>query len=280
MYLEALDEKERKAKIAEKQARSASFISNDTPQEQILSESANTNEPANNNENQQEANDSPEEKSCCWIKCGKKNTDKKQSLTRKALIQSSMYIVTFFVTYSSVIIVFLLLEFNGGNVPIWIRWLQSALYPLNGLFTMLIYTRPKVQQVRRNFPEIADLSYIILLLLVIFSGGETPKEIDLGSSYYREEYPDEHEEQNFFNDDDHHINTQDQQVIDELFAKYQISSVGDDDSIFAKIGKVSKVIRLSKAESRYGRSGNVSAGDNGISYDEGVNSFNSSVMGT
>ncbi|GFH53211.1 predicted protein [Chaetoceros tenuissimus] len=144
---------------------------------------------------------------------------------------------------------------------------------------MLIYTRPKAQQVRRNFPEIADLPYFVLLLIVIFSGGETPKEIDLGSSYYREENPDEHE-QNFFDDDDHHINTQDQEAIDDLYAKYQISSVGDDNSIFAKIGKVSKVIRLSKAESRYGRSGNMSAGDNGISYDEGVNSFNSSVMGT
>lgn len=57
--------------------------------------------------------------------------------------------------------------------------------------------------------------------------------------------------------------------------------MGDDDSIFAKIGKVSKVIRLSsKAESRHGRSGNVSAGDDGISYDQGVNGLNSSVMDT
>ncbi|GFH53386.1 predicted protein [Chaetoceros tenuissimus] len=145
---------------------------------------------------------------------------------------------------------------------------------------MLIYTRPKVQQVRRNFPEIAHMNYVVHLLIVIFSGGETPKEIDLGSSYYREEGSTDENEQNFI-DDDHHINTQDQQAIDDLFAKYQISSVGDDDSIFAKIGKVSKVIRLSsKKESSRGRSGNVSAGDNGISYDEGVNSFNSSVMDT
>ena len=141
---------------------------------------------------------------------------------------------------------------------------------------MLIYTRPKVQQVRRNFPEIADLSYIVLLLIVIFSGGETPKEIDLGSSYDQEGSTDENE-QNFV-DDDHHINTQDQKAIDELFAKYQVASVGSDDSIFAKIGKVSKIIRLSKADSRNGGSGNVSAGDNGISYEQGVSSFNSSVM--
>jgi hypothetical protein len=179
-----------------------------------------------------------------------------------------MYVISFLVAYTLPIFLFV-----GGNVPIWLRTLHSTFFPLNGLFTMLIYTRPKVQQVRRNFPEIEDASYVCLLLIVIFSGGETPKEIDLGSSYHQAD----ESEQNFV-DDDHHINTQDQKAIDELFAKYQVSSVGSDDSIFAKIGKVSKVLRLSKAESRHGGLGNVSAGDNGISYEQGVSSFNSSVM--
>lgn len=35
---------------------------------------------------------------------------------------------------------------------------------------------------KRTFPEIADEPYVILLLVVIFSGGECPKEIDIYSS--------------------------------------------------------------------------------------------------
>ena len=133
---------------------------------------------------------------------------------------------------------------------------------------MLIFTRPKVQHVRRKFPEIAHLPYIVLLLIVIFSGGETPKEIDLGSSYEEESVVTDGNEGGFV--DDERINTQDQRAIDESYAKYQISSVGDDESIFCKIRNVSKAIRMSKVR-------NVDDEDD-ISHDEGVHSFNSSVM--
>ena len=134
---------------------------------------------------------------------------------------------------------------------------------------MLIFTRPKVQQVRRKFPEIAHLPYIVLLLIVIFSGGETPKEIDLGSSYEEESVVTDGNEGGFV--DDERINTQDHRAIDELYAKYQISSVGDDDSIFCKIRNVSTAIRSSKVRN--------TDDEDGISHEEeGVHSFNSSVM--
>ncbi|GFH53409.1 hypothetical protein CTEN210_09885 [Chaetoceros tenuissimus] len=214
--------------------------------------------------------------------CGCRRNKTHNTLTRQALVQSSFYIVTFLIIYSLPTITYTVNEWYG-KIPTWFLWIPSILYPVNGLFTMLIFTRPKVQHVRRKFPEIAHLPYIVLLLIVIFSGGETPKEIDLGSSYEEESVVTDGHEQGFV--DDNRINTQDQHVLDELAANYQISSVGDDDSIFVKIRNASRAIRMNKANgseiSRQERLGEANARavvDDGISLNEGDDSLNSSVM--
>lgn len=53
---------------------------------------------------------------------------------------------------------------------------NSTIYPLGGLFNILVYTRPAVAVLRRRYPE---FSRFRALLLVIKAGGEVPED-DLG----------------------------------------------------------------------------------------------------
>ena len=61
----------------------------------------------------------------------------------------------------------------------WVLWaLLSIFWPLGGLFNILIYTRPKVAATRTEHPEHAHSSWFVIVLFVIFSGGEVPTEIN------------------------------------------------------------------------------------------------------
>lgn len=120
------------------------------------------------NENGEEG--AREEEETAAIKYAKQAMELK--LTKSAIVQSSLYIVSFFFVYSAPCIAIL----SGSMHSETMFWVISIFLPLGGLFNMIIYTRPKVKAVRKVLP---DLSRFIGFLAVLISGGETPNLIDI-----------------------------------------------------------------------------------------------------
>lgn len=97
-----------------------------------------------------------------------------QSLAMQSLVQSSLYIFAYFLTYSFPIL-HVAMRLAGVNRPPWMLIIGSIFWPLGGLFNILIYTRPKVSAVRIMRPEFAhSSSWFRIFLLVVISGGEVP----------------------------------------------------------------------------------------------------------
>ncbi|GFH53212.1 predicted protein [Chaetoceros tenuissimus] len=117
MHLEALDQEQRRRNIQNSQEITT------TGEEKVHPKEQGSNQPEEANIDEETSG----KKSCCWVKCGKKENKKaKRSLTRKALIQSSMYIISFLVAYSLPIAVTGISEAKG-KVPMWLRWLQNII---------------------------------------------------------------------------------------------------------------------------------------------------------
>ena len=98
-------------------------------------------------------------------------------LTKQALHQSMLYILAFFSSWLSPLI--LVIQINFLDIieeQEWRFWLAAILTPLTGVFNILIYTRPKVFKLKEIIP---DASYIELLTVIIVSGGEIPSMADL-----------------------------------------------------------------------------------------------------
>lgn len=96
-------------------------------------------------------------------------------LTKSAIVQSSLYIFAFFFVYCGPV-VGLATGYRHSEI---IFWWVSIFYPLGGLFNMIIYTRPKVQAVRK---VVADLPRLLAFIIILVSGGETPNIMDLMAS--------------------------------------------------------------------------------------------------
>lgn len=77
-------------------------------------------------------------------------------------------------------------RFSGSNVPEANFWLTSIFYPIGGFLNMLIYTRPKVQALKKVEPQ---LPIIVCFMSVILAGGEVPSLVDYDLSIQR--YADE-----------------------------------------------------------------------------------------
>ena len=99
-----------------------------------------------------------------------------RSLSTESLIQSSLYILAFALSYSC-FLVNIIVTAKGRHQPLWTFWVISFLWPLGGLSNIFIYSRPKVSVLRRRYP---DASTFILYLVVVLNGGNTPLEIDFG----------------------------------------------------------------------------------------------------
>jgi len=99
-----------------------------------------------------------------------------QVIAMQSLVQSGMYIVSFFLVYSAVISI-MVMSVAGISPPNWVIWDVSIFWPLGGFFNILIYTRPKVAAMRKTYPEYAHMSWFILFLVVVFSGGEVPTDM-------------------------------------------------------------------------------------------------------
>jgi len=90
---------------------------------------------------------------------------------RETLIQAVLYVCAFLLSYAFQII---LSTFNLAGVSYSVAFsiIISILYPLGGLFNILIYTRPKVDQLRISH---TNLSWLRAFLLVIKAGNEVPE---------------------------------------------------------------------------------------------------------
>jgi len=100
------------------------------------------------------------------------------SLAKQSLVQSSLYIASFFICYVGPIISIIMGALHI-TPPAWLLWCVSIFWPLGGFFNILIYTRPKVSRYKDYNPEYSRLH---VFLIIILSGGEVPTEIDFGDN--------------------------------------------------------------------------------------------------
>lgn len=102
---------------------------------------------------------------------------KPQSLAFESYVQSSLWVSVFLLVYVPGIIVF---GCKAASIilPTRFFWFPSIITPLAGSLNIFVYTRPKVQKLRRKF-ELEHCPYYQLFLIVLLSGGECPKEVDM-----------------------------------------------------------------------------------------------------
>jgi hypothetical protein len=94
---------------------------------------------------------------------------------REAILQSSLYVLGFVAVYTVPLILALQLtigkqaNLQDSELPL----LFAFLFPLGGLYNILVYTRPTISSLRRREPTI---SWLKAFLLVIRAGGEIPQQ--------------------------------------------------------------------------------------------------------
>ena len=66
-----------------------------------------------------------------------------------------------------------------SSMGIFILWLNSTIFPIFGIFLILIYTRPKVQILQKKFPK---ASWWLCFTVVLGSGGDVPPAHELAPS--------------------------------------------------------------------------------------------------
>jgi hypothetical protein len=102
---------------------------------------------------------------------------------REIIIQSSLYVGAFFGSYVCPLIQTIAsFSKTGPKFPQFFFFLISILYPLGGLFNILVYTRPKVVRFRHIYPEKSRLG---ALIMVIKAGGEVPEIGVMGADDHR-----------------------------------------------------------------------------------------------
>lgn len=93
---------------------------------------------------------------------------------REFMIQASLYVLAYCITYVFIwwipYAVFMVIKARVVDTPM-LSVLGSTIYPLGGLFNILVYTRPKVLSLRRSNPT---FSWVRSLTLVVGAGGVVP----------------------------------------------------------------------------------------------------------
>lgn len=112
-----------------------------------------------------------------WNDQGQQEQEVRHDLAKRALVQSFLYIISFLLAYFTPLIGVFHRIIYKSRVPDWIFVVISIFSPLGGFFNVLIYTRPKIQSMRKLFPCYKNSSWIKLFFLVICNGGEVPDEI-------------------------------------------------------------------------------------------------------
>ncbi|GFH50343.1 hypothetical protein CTEN210_06819 [Chaetoceros tenuissimus] len=109
------------------------------------------------------------------------------SLAFESFVQSGLWISIFLLVYIPPTLAFGLKAMGLAHRPAWLFFGPSTLTPLGGALNIIVYTRPKIHKMRRKFPELEESPYFVLFLIVVFSGGECPKDIDFLNSWSEEE---------------------------------------------------------------------------------------------
>lgn len=119
---------------------------------------------------------------CCRRSSNNDEDQTTRTLAFESFIQSSLWVAVFLLINSPPIST---IFFKAGGMQFdqldFAVWGIITLTPLGGAFNIFTYTRPKVQKTRRVYPDLEDAPYWVLFLIVVLSGGETPKEIDFYS---------------------------------------------------------------------------------------------------
>ncbi len=90
---------------------------------------------------------------------------------RQILVQSSLYVLAYFTTNLCTWIIVIVVIITNNDVGQVFVLFASILYPLGGLFNILVYTRPKVIGLRMKQPE---LSWFRTFARVVKAGGMVP----------------------------------------------------------------------------------------------------------
>ena len=96
--------------------------------------------------------------------------DQWNHLVRATVIQTMLYVLAFLFTYVP-ILVFRNFIGYAGHPPTIILWILHGLFPLGGLFNILVYTRVPMASVKRLRP---DYSWWKTFYMVLKAGGEVP----------------------------------------------------------------------------------------------------------
>ena len=148
----------------------------------LQSKNKHTDEPQSKSTPQQvEVFSQDEHHNTCNLEHVDEEPKKKKSLTRSALKQSLLYIFAFIITFtpnlSAIVITPEIADSKYGTL---VLWLNSTIFPIYGIFLILIYTRPKVQILSKMFPK---APWFLCFKVVLGSGGEVPPAHELQPSH-------------------------------------------------------------------------------------------------
>ena len=90
-----------------------------------------------------------------------------------------LYILAFMIVYVGPMIM-IFLHLFGIDRPTESFWLMSVFYPIGGFLNMLIYTRPKVQALKKVEP---NLPVYVCFLCVLLVGGELPSLVEYNPAF-------------------------------------------------------------------------------------------------
>ena len=93
---------------------------------------------------------------------------------RQFFIQASLYVLAYASTHSFAWIRMVVVTKKQAPGSVFML-LNSIVYPLGGLFNILVYTRPKVLSLQRNNPQ---YSWFWAFILVVRAGGVVPAAAD------------------------------------------------------------------------------------------------------
>lgn len=111
---------------------------------------------------------------------------KEKFYRRQFLIQACLYISAYLVTHILPSILSIVLFINEDMPSTWISTTTSILYPIGGLFNILVYSRPKVVSLRRRN---AEYSWFKAFATVVKAGGVVPMVIDEDDQSSDEKFP-------------------------------------------------------------------------------------------
>ena len=102
----------------------------------------------------------------------RRSSIRRRSMGRVFLVQACWYVLAFFLTHAFAVIATIIRK-TGNTPPFWIYLTARLLSPLQGLFNIVVYTRPHVNTERKKNP---NSSWFAAFKTVVASGGDDDEE--------------------------------------------------------------------------------------------------------